>query len=218
MSKIIVLMGAPGAGKGTQARLLQERLHLPQISTGDIFRSLKNSPTPLAQEVREVMDAGQLVSDDLTIRLVRERTARDDCKNGYILDGFPRTPAQAATLEKLASEQGKQIVAILIDVPNELLVKRMIGRRNCPVCGELYNVYFKPPKNDNYCDFHPDTQLVRRADDNAETVQARLATYEEQTRPLLEYYRIAHLLRTVDGTREAEVIYRDIEGIIKGGE
>jgi adenylate kinase len=218
MSKIIVLMGAPGAGKGTQARLLQERLHLPQISTGDIFRSLKNSPTPLAQEVREVMDAGQLVSDDLTIRLVRERTARDDCKNGYILDGFPRTPAQAATLEKLASEQGKQIVAILIDVPNELLVKRMIGRRNCPVCGELYNVYFKPPKNDNYCDFHPDTQLVRRADDNAETVQARLATYEEQTRPLLEYYRTAHLLRTVDGTREAEVIYRDIEGIIKGEE
>ena len=218
MSKIIVLMGAPGAGKGTQARLLQERLHLPQISTGDIFRSLKNSPTPLAQEVREVMDAGQLVSDDLTIRLVRERTARDDCKNGYILDGFPRTPAQAATLEKLASEQGKQIVAILIDVPNELLVKRMIGRRNCPVCGELYNVYFKPPKNDNYCDFHPDTQLVRRVDDNAETVQARLATYEEQTRPLLEYYRTAHLLRTVDGTREAEVIYRDIEAIIKGEE
>ncbi len=218
MSKIIVLMGAPGAGKGTQARLLQERLHLPQISTGDIFRSLKNSPTPLAQEVREVMDAGQLVSDDLTIRLVRERTARDDCKNGYILDGFPRTPAQAATLEKLASEQGKQIVAILIDVPNELLVKRMIGRRNCPVCGELYNVFFKPPKNDNYCDFHPDTQLVRRADDNAETVQARLATYEEQTRPLLEYYRTAHLLRTVDGKREAEVIYRDIEAIIKGEE
>jgi adenylate kinase len=218
MSKIIVLMGAPGAGKGTQARLLQERLHLPQISTGDIFRSLKNSPTPLAQEVREVMDAGQLVSDDLTIRLVRERTALDDCKNGYILDGFPRTPAQAATLEKLASEQGKQIVAILIDVPNELLVKRMIGRRNCPVCGELYNVYFKPAKNDNYCDFHPDTQLVRRADDNAETVQARLATYEEQTRPLLEYYRTAHLLRTVDGTREAEVIYRDIEGIIKDEE
>src|SRR5229473_157278 len=132
MSKIIVLMGAPGAGKGTQARLIQERLHLPQISTGDIFRSLKNSPTPLAQEVRDVMDAGQLVSDDLTIRLVQERTARDDCKNGYILDGFPRTPAQAATLEKLADEQGKQIVAILIDVPNELLVKRMIGRRNCP--------------------------------------------------------------------------------------
>ncbi|SRR5882724_2142287 len=215
MSKIIVLMGAPGAGKGTQARLLQERLHLPQISTGDIFRSLKNAHTPLAEEVREVMDAGQLVSDDLTVRLVRERTAQEDCRNGYILDGFPRTPAQAATLEKLAEEQGKQITAILIDVPHELLAKRMTGRRNCPVCGELYNDYFKRPKNDNYCDFHPDTQLVRRADDKQETVAARLATYDEQTRPLLEYYRAANLLHTVDGTREAEAIYRDIEGIIK---
>jgi adenylate kinase len=208
-------MGAPGAGKGTQARLLQERLHLPQISTGDIFRSLKNAHTPLAEEVREVMDAGQLVSDDLTVRLVRERTAQEDCRNGYILDGFPRTPAQAATLEKLAEEQGKQITAILIDVPHELLAKRMTGRRNCPVCGELYNDYFKRPKNDNYCDFHPDTQLVRRADDKQETVAARLATYDEQTRPLLEYYRAANLLHTVDGTREAEAIYRDIEGIIK---
>jgi adenylate kinase len=215
MSKIIVLMGAPGAGKGTQARLLQERLKLPQISTGDIFRGLKNSQTPLAQEVREVMAAGQLVSDDLTIRLVRERTAQEDCKNGYILDGFPRTPAQAATLEKLAKEQGKQITAILIDVPHELLIKRMIGRRNCPICGELYNIYFKPPKNDNYCDLHPDTQLVQRADDNPNTVQARLATYDEQTRPLLEYYRAANLLHTVDGTREPEVIYKDIERIIK---
>src|SRR5260370_25545733 len=116
MSKIIVLMGAPGAGKGTQARLLHERLHLPQISTGDIFRSLKNSPTPLAQEVREVMDAGQLVLDDLTIRLVRERTPQDDCKNGYILDGFPRTPAHAARQEKLAEERGKRRADIRLDV------------------------------------------------------------------------------------------------------
>jgi adenylate kinase len=215
MSKIIVLMGAPGAGKGTQARLLQERLRLPQISTGDIFRSLKNAQTPLAQEVRQVMEAGQLVSDDLTIRLVRERTARADCENGYILDGFPRTPAQAAILETLASEQGKRITAILIDVPHELLAKRMTGRRSCPVCGELYNVYFRPPQNDNYCDLHPDTQLVRRADDKPETVEARLATYDEQTRPLLEYYRAAHLLHTVDGTREPEVIYREIERLIK---
>jgi adenylate kinase len=215
MSKIIVLMGAPGAGKGTQARLLQERLKLPQISTGDIFRALKTAHTPLAEEVRQVMDAGQLVSDDLTIRLVRERTARDDCKNGYILDGFPRTPAQAAILEKLAIEQGKQIIAILIDMPRDLLAKRMIGRRNCPVCGEIYNIYFKPAKNDNYCDLHPDTQLVHRADDNPETVQARLATYYEQTLPLLEYYRASNLLHTVDGTREPEVIYRDIERLIK---
>jgi len=216
MSKIIVLMGAPGAGKGTQARLLQERLHLPQISTGDIFRALKNAQTPLAQEVRGIMERGQLVPDELTIRLVKERTAQDDCRNGYILDGFPRTPAQAASLEKLATEQGKHIVAVLIDVPRDMLEQRMTGRRNCPVCGEIYNVYFKPPKHDNTCDFHPQAQLVQRADDNVETVKARLATYEEQTRPLVEYYKSANLLNMVDGTREPEAIYSDIERIVTG--
>jgi adenylate kinase len=210
MAKIIVLMGAPGAGKGTQARLLQERLHLPQISTGDIFRALKTAHTPLAQELRDIMERGQLVPDELTIRVVKERTAHDDCKNGYILDGFPRTPAQAASLEKLASEQGNTIVAVLIDVPYDMLEKRMTGRRNCPVCGEIYNIYFKPPKDDNVCDFHPQAQLVHRADDNVETVKARLATYEGQTRPLIEYYRKAGLLRTVDGAREPEEIYQEI--------
>ena len=213
MSKIIVLMGAPGAGKGTQARLLQERLHLPQISTGDIFRALENADTPLAQEVKEIMQRGQLVPDALTIRLVKERTSEPDAQNGYILDGFPRTPAQAASLDKLAAEQGKSIVAILIDVPRDLLEKRMTGRRNCPVCGELYNIYFKPPRNDNVCDIHPDAQLEHRADDNKETVIARLATYEEQTRPLVEYYKAAGLLRTVDGTRDAEAIFEDILGL-----
>jgi adenylate kinase len=210
MSKIIVLMGAPGAGKGTQARLLQERLHLPQISTGDIFRALKHAQTPLAQEVRDIMERGQLVPDELTIRLVKERTAQEDCRDGYILDGFPRTPAQAASLEKLAAEQGHDIVAILIDVPRDMLEKRMTGRRNCPVCGEIYNIYFKPPRHDNVCDFHPEAELVHRADDNSETVKARLATYEEQTRPLIEYYKTAGLLRTVDGTREPEEIYEDV--------
>ncbi|HJP92939.1 MAG TPA: adenylate kinase [Pyrinomonadaceae bacterium] len=210
MAKIIVLMGAPGAGKGTQARLLQERLHLPQISTGDIFRALKTAHTPLAQEVRDIMERGQLVPDDLTIRLVKERTAQADCKNGYILDGFPRTPAQAVSLEKLASEQGNTIVAVLIDVPDDMREKRMTGRRNCPVCGEIYNIYFKPPKHDNVCDFHPQAQLVHRADDNVETVKARLATYEEQTRPLIEYYRKAGLLRTVDGAGKPEQIYQNI--------
>lgn len=214
MSKIIVLMGAPGAGKGTQARLLQERLSLPQISTGDIFRSLKTAQTPLAQEVRDIMAKGQLVSDDLTIRLVKERTAREDCRNGYILDGFPRTPAQAATLKTLAGEQGKQIVAVLIDVPADLLAKRMTGRRNCPVCGEIYNMYFKPPRNDSVCDLHPEATLVLRADDNPETVKARLATYEEQTRPLIEYYRSANALHTVDGTVETEDVYGKIEQIV----
>ena len=210
MAKIIVLMGAPGAGKGTQARLLQERLHLPQISTGDIFRALKTADTPLAQEVRDIMERGQLVPDELTIQLVKERTAQDDCKNGYILDGFPRTPAQADSLEKLAIEQGNSIVAILVDVPLDLLEKRMTGRRNCPVCGEIYNLYFKPPRHDNVCDFHPEAQLEHRADDNVETVKARLGTYEAKTRPLLDYYSKAGLLRRVDGTGDLETIYNAI--------
>jgi adenylate kinase len=214
MPKIIVLMGAPGAGKGTQARLLQERLHLPQISTGDIFRALKKAETPLAQEVRDIMNAGQLVPDNLTTRVVRERTAQDDARNGYILDGYPRTPAQAEDLEKLAVDQGHQIVPILIDVPYELLEKRMTGRRNCPVGGEIYNVYFKPPRNPDVCDVHPEVRLRQRADDNSETVKARLATYDEQTRPLLDYYRGAGLLRTVDGQRPPQVIYNDIQRIV----
>ena len=215
MAKIIVLMGAPGAGKGTQARLLQERLHLPQISTGDIFRSLKNAQTPLALEVREIMERGQLVPDELTIRVVEERTAQDDCRDGYILDGFPRTPAQARSLEQLALGQDKTIVAVLIDVPLALLEQRMTGRRNCPVCFEIYNIYFKPPRYDNVCDLHPEAQLVQRADDNAETVRARLATYEAQTQPLIDYYKAAGLMRSVDGTRAPEEIYEEIEQIVK---
>jgi len=215
MAKIIVLMGAPGAGKGTQARLLQEHLHLPQISTGDIFRSLKNAQTPLACEVRDVMERGQLVSDELTIRVVKERTAQDDCRDGYILDGFPRTPAQARSLDQLAVEQDKTIVAVLIDVPLERLEQRMTGRRSCPVCNEIYNIYFKPPRNDNVCDLHPEAQLVQRADDNAETVRARLATYEEQTQPLIDYYKAAGLLQSVDGTRAPEEIYEEIERIVR---
>ena len=218
MAKFIVLMGAPGAGKGTQARLLQERLRLPQISTGDIFRALKNAQTPLAQEVREIMERGQLVPDELTIRLVKERTSQPDCKNGYILDGFPRTPAQAASLEKLAVEQGNDIVAVQIDVPSELLEQRMTGRRNCPVCGEIYNIFLKPPKFDNVCDFHPDAQLVHRADDNVETVKARLATYEKQTQPLIDYYKAAGLLHVVDGTRGPEAIYNDVARIVSAAQ
>ena len=162
------------------------------------------------------MDAGKLVPDDVTIRVVEERTAQDDCKNGYILDGFPRTPAQAAILEKLAAEQGKRILPIQISMPREALEKRMTGRRNCPVCGEIYNIYFKPPKVDNVCDFHPDTTLNHRADDNPETVQARLKTYVEQTKPLLDYYRAANLLHVVDGQRDPETIYNDIYAIVTG--
>jgi adenylate kinase len=214
MAKILVLMGAPGAGKGTQARLLQERLHLPQISTGDIFRSLKTAHTLLAQEVRDIMERGQLVPDELTIKLVKERTAQDDCKDGYILDGFPRTPAQARSLDQLAAEQQNDIIAVLIDVQMEFLEKRMTGRRSCPICNEIYNIYFKPPRHDNVCDLHPEATLIQRADDNSETVRARLATYDEQTRPLVEYYKAAGLLHTIDGTREPEEIYEDIVRVL----
>ncbi len=216
MSKIIVLMGAPGAGKGTQARLLEERLHLPQISTGDMFRALAKAETALAEEVRAVQASGHLISDDLVIRVVHERTMRDDCGNGYILDGFPRTPAQAAMLEKLAIEQGKKILAILVDVPLELLEKRATGRRSCSLCGEIYNVYFKPPKFDNVCDFHPEIELTHRADDTVEKIKVRLATYEIETRPLLDYYAASHRLHRVDGTRALETIYADIERIVTG--
>ena len=216
MSKIIVLMGAPGAGKGTQARLLEERLGVPQISTGDMFRALKEERTPMALEVQAIMKSGKLVPDDLTIRVVRERTGREDCTHGYILDGFPRTAAQAAMLEKLAVEQGKRILPIVIDVPFDLLEKRTTGRRICPVCGEIYNIYLKPPKTDNVCDLHPEAQLTHRADDTPEKTRVRLKTYEEQTRPLLDYYTANNLLQRVDGTRDPEAIYADIEKIVTG--
>ena len=215
MSKIIVLMGAPGAGKGTQARLLQERRGLPQISTGDMFRALLKTETPLAGELRPILSAGALVPDELTIRVVRERTAQGDCRAGYVLDGFPRTTAQAEMLEALAAEQGHTLGAVMVDVPFDILERRVTGRRNCPVCGEIYNVYFKPPARDEVCDLHPEARLTRRADDNAETIKARLATYERDTRPLLDYYERTGRLRRVDGTRDAEAIYADIEKAVR---
>jgi adenylate kinase len=218
MSKIVVLMGAPGAGKGTQARLLQERTGLPQISTGDMFRELAKADTPLAREVREVQAAGRLVSDDLVIRVVEERTNREDCRRGYVLDGFPRTTAQAAMLEKLAVGQGSKIQAVLVDTPYDVLEKRVTGRYSCPVCGEIYNVYFKPPRREGYCDLHPETKLVHRSDDTAEKIRVRLETYEEQTRPLLDYYERSRRLHRVDGTREVEEIYADIEKMVTGGQ
>jgi adenylate kinase len=216
MPKIIVLMGAPGAGKGTQARLLQERLGLPQISTGDIFRELAKADTELAKEVRAVQAAGKLISDDLVVRVVAERTTADDCKNGYVLDGFPRTTAQAAMLEDLARAQGHQIAAILVDVPMELLEKRATGRRSCPVCGEIYNIYFKPPVRENRCDLHPETELTHRSDDSPEKVRVRLEEYNQKTRPLLDYYEASHRLSRVDGIADPEAVYAEIEKILAG--
>ncbi len=214
MSKIIVLMGAPGAGKGTQARLLQERLHLPQISTGDMFRALARSQSPLAEEVRVIQQSGNLIPDELVIRVVEDRTAQEDCSKGYILDGFPRTTAQAEMLEQLAARQQKKLSTILIDVPLEQLQQRMTGRRSCPVCGEIYNIYFKPPANDNRCDLHPEAELIHRADDTAEKVRVRLETYNRETEPLIDYYQRTGRLHRVGGTSSPEEIYREIENIL----
>ena len=215
MSKITVLMGAPGAGQGTQARLLQERLGLPQISTGDMFRALLKAQTPLAEELRPILSSGRLVPDELTIRIVEDRTGREDCRGGYILDGFPRTTVQAEMLEKIAEGQGHAVVAILVDVPFEILEKRLTGRRTCPVCGEIYNVYFKPPAREGFCDLHPEAQLTHRADDNEATIKTRLLTYERDTQPLLDYYGATGRLSRVDGTRDPEAIYEDIERTVK---
>jgi adenylate kinase len=212
MDKIIVLIGAPGAGKGTQARLLEERRGIPQISTGDMFREMKKSDTPLAREVQSIMAAGKLVSDQLTFEIVRDRTSRE--KENYILDGFPRTAVQAEMLEELAKEQNKEIQAIEVDVPKEELTKRLTGRRSCPICGEIYNIFSKPPKNDNRCDFHAEAELTHRADDNEESVSTRLATYERETKPLLEYYEKTGRLKKVNGAGDLEEIYRETAGLI----
>ncbi len=214
MNKIILLIGAPGAGKGTQARLLQERHNLPQISTGDIFRALSKADTPLARQLREILASGQLVSDKLVVQLVEERTSQDDCKNGYILDGFPRTTAQAENLEELAHAQNKTLQAILINIPLDLLEKRLTGRCTCPICGEIYNKYFKPPKVAGFCDLHPDALLIQREDDKKDKVRARLEVYDRETTPLIKYYEKSNRLERVNGTKETEEVYRQLEGLV----
>jgi len=200
-------MGAPGAGKGTQARLIQERRGLPQISTGDMLRALA------AEDIHTTQASGLLISDDVVIEMVRQRTASDDCRKGYVLDGFPRTVVQAEILEGLAAAQGKSLVAILVDVPADVLEKRLTGRRNCPIGNEIYNIYFKPPRRDNVCDLH-DVPLLQRADDRLDRVHVRLDTYEKQTAPVLDYYRRLERLEVVDGDQEAETIYADLEQIL----
>jgi len=214
MSRIIVLIGAPGAGKGTQARLLQSRLGIPQISTGDMFREMKTADTALAHEVQEIMNAGALVSDEITFQMVKERTSRDDCHASYVLDGFPRTTVQAEMLETLSKEQAKEISAVQINVPLEDLEKRLTGRRNCPVCGEIYNIYSKPPKVEGRCDFHPERELIHRSDDKTEMVRERLETYQVNTQPLLDYYAGSGRLQKIDATGMPEEIYLELEATL----
>ena len=196
--------------------MLQERLKLLQISTGDMFRALAQTQSPLAEEVRVIQQAGRLIPDDLVIRVVEDRTSQPDCQSGYVLDGFPRTAAQAEMLEGLASRQGTALSAILIEIPFELLEKRMTGRRSCPVCGEIYNMYFRAPKNDSRCDLHPEAELIHRADDNEDKVRVRLDTFNSETAPVLEYYERSGRLHRVDGTQDPEDIYSAIERIVDG--
>lgn len=214
MSKIVVLIGAPGAGKGTQARLLEERRNIPQISTGDMFREMKSSDTPLAREVQAIMASGKLISDDITYKIVHERTSKPDTASTYLLDGYPRTAVQAEQLEELAKEQGKEIQAIEIDVPRDELFKRLTGRRSCPVCGEIYNIYSKPSKREGFCDLHTEAPLEHRADDSEEKVSVRLATYDELTKPLLDYYDKTGRLKKVDGTGAIEDIYHQLNELV----
>ena len=179
-----------------------------------MFREMKSADTPLGKDVQAIMASGKLVSDELTLQIVKDRTSRDDCKGTYILDGYPRTAVQAGQLEELAKEQGKEIQAIEVDVPRDELTKRLTGRRSCPVCGEIYNIYSKPPKHDNVCDLHPDAQLEHRADDAEEKVKVRLATYDELTQPLLEYYERSGRLKKINGTGEVEDIYAELNKLV----
>lgn len=214
MDKIIVLIGAPGSGKGTQARLLEERKGITQISTGDMFRALAKEETPLAKEIAAIQAAGNLLSDELTAQVVEGRIFQDDCKGSFLLDGFPRTAPQAEILEEFAKRQGKDIQAILVDVPLDQIEKRLVGRRSCGVCGEIYNIYFKAPKVEGFCDFHPESALKHRDDDREDKVGTRLANYEKDTAPLIEYYRNSGRLSTVDGTASVEEIYAELEKLI----
>lgn len=218
-NKIIVLLGAPGAGKGTQAQMLHERFGWPQVSTGDILRAIAKEDTPLGRQVAEIQKAGDLVSDGVLADVVRARTLEADCEDGYILDGFPRTVAQGQLLEKLAAEQRREIVAIYVRVLRPELMRRLTGRWNCPLCNHIYNVNTMPPKREGICDFHEtEVQLVHRSDDNEEAVGHRLQVWEENTKPLYEFYRSLDRLITVDGAKPVEEVFADLVRSIGLGE
>ncbi len=179
-----------------------------------MFREMKSLDTPLAREVQEIMASGKLISDEITFRIVRERTSKADTSGTYVLVGYPRTAVQAGQLEELAKEQGKEITAVEIDVPRDELMKRLTGRRSCPVCGEIYNIYSKPPKADGFCDVHTDAKLDHRADDSEEKVLVRLDTYDELTKPLLEYYERTGRLTKIMGSGDVEDIYAEVGKIV----
>jgi adenylate kinase len=210
----IVMLGAPGAGKGTQARLISEKYSIPQISTGDIFRANIRDNTELGQRAKSYMDKGLLVPDQVTCDLVVDRISKDDCKNGYILDGFPRTIPQAEALTEALNQQGAKIdYAIDVEVPDDDIVRRMSGRRACLKCGGTFHVKYNPPKTEGICDLCGG-ELTIRDDDKPETVQNRLSVYHQQTQPLIEYYDKKNILKTVDGTKDMQEVFNNIVSIL----
>ena len=211
----IIMLGAPGAGKGTQAKRIAAKYGIPHISTGDIFRANLKNETELGKKAKEYMDQGLLVPDELTLELVMDRFAQDDCKDGYVLDGFPRTIPQAEALTKaLADKQDAVDYAINVDVPDEAIVNRMSGRRACLTCGGTYHVEFNPTQVEGICDACGG-QLVLREDDKPETVLKRLSVYHEQTQPLIDYYNGQSILKEVDGTQDMEDVFRAIIDILE---
>ena len=210
----IIMLGAPGAGKGTQAKMIEDKYGVPHISTGDIFRANIKNGTELGMEAKKYMDQGLLVPDELTVRILLDRVAQDDCKNGYVLDGFPRTIPQAEVLDSELTKLGDHIdYAINVDVPDENIVKRMSGRRACLTCGATYHIEHVPPKKEGICDVCG-SELVLRDDDKPETVKNRLNVYHEQTQPLIDFYTEKGVLKTVDGTVPMEEVFAAITAIL----
>ena len=206
----IVLLGPPGAGKGTQAKSISNRYSIPHISTGDIFRKNISENTPLGIEAKSYMDNGQLVPDEVTINMVKDRLQQDDCKNGYLLDGFPRTVHQAEALDNFLTEREESIdTALLIEVPKEFILERMTGRWVCPSCGASYHIKFNPPANDGKCDLCG-SDVIQRKDDTEETVKERLDVYENQTQPLIDFYKNKKQLSVVDGTQAINEVFESI--------
>lgn len=211
----IIMLGAPGAGKGTQAKKIAEKYGIPHISTGDIFRANIKNQTELGKKAKGYMDQGMLVPDELTLELIMDRFTNADCKNGYVLDGFPRTIPQAEALTKaLADQQDAVDYAINVDVPDEAIVSRMSGRRACLSCGGTYHIKFNPTRVEGVCDACGG-ELVLRNDDKPETVQKRLDVYHEQTQPLINYYQSQNILKEVDGTLPLEEVFQAIIAILE---
>lgn len=210
----IIMLGAPGAGKGTQAKMIAEKFGIPHISTGDIFRSNIKEGTELGMEAKKYMDQGLLVPDELTVKILLDRVAKEDCAGGYVLDGFPRTIPQAEVLDEALNKLNDKIdYAVNVDVPDENIVKRMSGRRACLKCGATFHVEHIPPKQEGICD-SCGGELVLRDDDKQETVQNRLKVYHDQTQPLIDYYSKKGILKSVDGTKEMRNVFQLISDIL----